>query len=53
MQQKCASEWPKPFVIILLSTLIYRAGKEKYPFFIFLHDQLPFFLGEIVEKFFR
>ena len=24
----------------------YSAGEEKSPLFIFLHDQLPFFLGE-------
>ena len=31
----------------------YSAGEEKSPLFIFLHDQLPFFLGEIVENFSR
>ena len=25
---------------------MYSAGEEKSPLFIFLHDQLPFFLGE-------
>ena len=25
---------------------IYSAGEEKFPLFIFLYDQLPFFLGE-------
>ena len=32
---------------------LYSAGEEKSPLFIFLHDQLPFFLGEIVENFSR
>ena len=31
----------------------YSAGEEKSPLFIFLHDQLPLFLGEIVENFSR
>ena len=26
--------------------MIYSAGEEKSPLFIFLHDQLPLFLGE-------
>ena len=33
--------------------LVYSAGEEKSPLFIFLHDQLPLFLGEIVENFSR
>ena len=32
-------------------TRSYSAGEEKSPLFIFLHDQLPFFLGEVVENF--
>ena len=32
---------------------MYSAGEEKSPLFIFLHDQLPFFLGEIVENYSR
>ena len=29
---------------------IYSAGEEKSPLFIFLHDQLPLFLGETGKK---
>ena len=36
-----------------MSNVVYSAGEEKSPLFIFLHDQLPLFLGEIVENFSR
>ena len=36
-----------------VQVFIYSAGEEKSPLLIFLHDQLPFFLGEIVENFSR
>ena len=32
--------------VILSASAMYSAGEEKSPLFIFLHDQLPFFLGE-------
>ena len=40
-----------PFRLHRLDSLLYgrttySAGEEKSPLFIFLHDQLPFFLGE-------
>ena len=33
--------------------VVYSACEEKSPLFIFLHHQLPFFLGELVENFSR
>ena len=43
--------WSSDFALYLEDYLMYSAGEEKSPLFIFLHDQLPFFLGEIVKNF--
>ena len=40
-------------VVCQSQNTIYSAGEEKFPLFIFLHDQLPFFLGELMENFSR
>ena len=42
-QSKCRSLWPIFHGPVILP---YSAGEEKSPLFIFLHDQLPLFLGE-------
>ena len=34
------------YLYLITSKIIYSAGEEKSPLFIFLHDQLPLFLGE-------
>ena len=61
-KQKCLhyfqlfTQFAQPFSLIhkaLVKNSNYSAGEEKSPLFIFLHDQLPLFLGEIVENFSR
>ena len=40
-------------LLLLLMIYSYREQVKKKKHFIFLHDHLPFFLGEIVENFSR